>query len=128
MLNTRIKQYVETVTDVAVAFAAYYWLGWVGFGLWGFFVVMLALRQAIANQNAITKILLSRLPDRCAFCHREIVDEGGVFDETGIYHAECSDKLASLEELRNEGGVSAKEAIHKPRSIAHNAIGTRGKL
>ena len=62
------------------------------------------------------KTLLSRLPDRCAFCHREIVDEGGVFDEQRIYHAACSDKLESLEGLRKEAGVPLSEAIHKPKA------------
>jgi hypothetical protein len=51
-------------------------------------------------------------------CHREIVDEGGVFDEEGIYYEKCLDKLDSLEELRKEAGVSAREAIHRPRPIS----------
>jgi hypothetical protein len=39
--------------------------------------------------------LLSRLSDRSAFCHREIVDEGGVLDEDGIYH-EAGERKARI--------------------------------
>jgi hypothetical protein len=59
--------------------------------------------------------LLSRLPDRCAFCHREIVDEGGLFHAEGIYHAACSDKLESLEGLRREAVVPFSEAVQFPK-------------
>ncbi len=110
-----MKRYVEIAVDVAVAFAAYYFLGWIGFALWTLFVVSWFATKLISNQQVIMKTLLSRLPDRCAFCHREIVDEGGVFDDAGIYHGACLDKLESLEELRKETGVSSAEAIHKPR-------------
>jgi len=48
-------------------------------------------------------------------CHREMVDEGGIVDEEGIYHEACMDKLESLEELRKEAGVPSLEAIHKPK-------------
>ena len=48
-------------------------------------------------------VLLSRLPDRCAMCHREIVDESGTTDmdlegETKIYHEACSERLDAMRE------------------------------
>jgi hypothetical protein len=99
--------------NVVIAFVAYRFLGWLGFGVWVFFVISMFAVQMITTQKTTLNSLLSRLPDRCAFCHREIVDEGGVFDHDGIYHSACSDKLESLEELRREAGVRASEAIHK---------------
>ena len=110
-----LKRYAEIGADVAIAGVAYYFFGWIGIVLWGFFVVSWFAVQLIGNQQIIMNTLLSRMPDRCTFCHREIVDEGGVFDEDGIYHAACSDKLYSLEELRKEAGVPYSEAIHRPR-------------
>lgn len=102
--------------DTALAAAAYYFLGWIGFAVWAFFVVGRYAVQLVGYQRTMTQTMLSRLPDRCAFCHREIVDEGGVFDEDGIYHTACSEKLESLEGLRVEAGVPASQAIHKPQS------------
>lgn len=109
------KRYAEIAIDVAIAFAAYRFLGWIGFALWTLFVLMHIGTHVAGNQQVIMKTLLSRLPDRCAFCHREILDEGGVFDEVGIYHAACSDKLEGLEGLHREAGVPYSEAIHNPR-------------
>jgi hypothetical protein len=48
-------------------------------------------------------VLLSRLPDRCAMCHREIVDEGGVTDfdlegELKTFHATCAEKIDAMKE------------------------------
>lgn len=116
-----MKRYIEIAVDVILAFAAYYWLGWIGFALWALFVMSWLMLQAIDNQHLTMKLLsqmLLRLPDRCAFCHREIVDEGGVFDEEGIYHEKCSDALFSLEEHRRIAGVPYREAIQvaKPRT------------
>jgi hypothetical protein len=110
-----MRRYVEISVDAAVACGAYYLFGWIGFAIWGLFLICWFATQLISNQQVMMKTLLSRLPDRCAFCHREIVDEGGIFDEAGIYHAACVDKLESLEELRKEAGVPASEAIHKPK-------------
>ena len=110
-----LGQYVEIAVDAAIAYAAYYFFGWIGFAIWTSIVVTRFLAQLVRDQRAIAKVLLERLPDRCGFCHREIVDEGGVFDEDGIYHSTCADKLESLEELREEAGVRSSEAIHKPQ-------------
>lgn len=112
------KRYAEMALDVAIGLGAYRFLGWVGLALWVFFVVCNYLSQLLTSQQVMTKTLLSRLPDRCAFCHREIVDEGGVFDEDGIYHEACADKLESLEELRKEAGVPYSQAIQNPRPRA----------
>jgi hypothetical protein len=110
-----LKRYIEIAVDVAVAYGAYYLFGWIGLALVVFFVLSWFCIQLIESQRAVRDTLLSRLPDRCTFCHREIVDEGGVFDEDGIYHAACADKLESLEGLRKEAGVLASKAIHKPK-------------
>ncbi len=111
------KRYLEIAIDAVLAGAFYHFLGWIGFALFAFVAVSWFCLQLIDAQNVTMKTLLSRLPDRCAFCHREIVDEGGVFDEDGIYHAACSEKLESLEGLRKEAGVPSSQAIHKPRFV-----------
>src|SRR5579859_1267691 len=105
LTNVSWKQYLEVGVDVAVAVALYYFVGWVGVAAWAFFVAVLILSQLLTTQRAILGILASRLPNRCAFCHREILDEGGTLDEEGIYHAACIDKLDSLEDLRKIAGV-----------------------
>ena len=109
------KRYFEIGLDAAVGVGLYYLVGWIGVVGWAFFVAVLFLSQLLTNQRAILGILTSRLPDRCAFCHREIFDEGGIFDEEGIYHAVCIDKLDSLEEHRRIAGVPSSESIHKPQ-------------
>lgn len=111
-----LKRYAEVGADVALGWLAYYLFGWIGLALWVFFVVSLFCVQLISDQKIMMNTLLSRLPDRCAMCHREIVDEGGIINEEGIYHETCMDKLESLEELRKEAGVPLSEAIHKPKA------------
>jgi len=118
-----LKRYLEISIDVAVGFAAYFFFGWIGFALWALFVVSNFCIQLVADQRAIMQTLLSRLPDRCALCHREIVDEGGVLDEDGIYHDACADKLDSLEGLRKEAGVPLSEATHRPRVRRRTSAG-----
>lgn len=96
----------------AIAYAAYRLFGWIGFGIWVFVATFELLLQLVERQKTISDTLLSRLPDRCAFCHREIVDEGGVIDKDRIYHDACAEKLDSLEELRKEAGIPSREAIN----------------
>jgi hypothetical protein len=108
-----LKRYAELAADAAVAYAAYRLFGWIGFAVWSLFVISRFLADFVSHQHVIETTLLSRLPDRCAFCHREIVDEGGTFDEHGIYHEACIEKLESLEALRKEAGVPLSEAIHR---------------
>ena len=91
-----IKRLLAIFGDTAAAGGAYYLFHWVGFALVVFFVVSWYLIQLVETNLIMKNTLLSRLPDRCAICHREIVDEAGVFDEDGMYHAKCSDKLESL--------------------------------
>lgn len=121
-----LKLYIEITVDVAVAYGAYYLFGWIGLSLWALFVISWFLVQVISNQSAAIKnqaLILARLPERCAFCHREILDEGGTFDDVGIYHEACIEKLESLEELRKEAGVPFSEAIHRPRPSKKSAGG-----
>ena len=110
-----LKPYIEVAVDLLLAGAAYHFFGWIGFALFALFEVSLFAANLIAVQRATLNTILSRLPDRCAFCHREIVDQGGILDDEGIYHEECIDKLESLESLRKEVGVPLSEAIHLPR-------------
>jgi hypothetical protein len=110
-----MKRYLEVGIDAGFAGGAYYFFGWIGLAVWAIFLFGWYATQMISNQRIMTQTLLSRLPDRCAFCHREIVDEGGEFDEEGVYHAACAAKLESLEGLRKEAGVPYSEAIHRPR-------------
>ena len=113
-----LKRYVEVGVDAAVAYGAYYLFGWVGLAIWVVFLLGWYFTQLISAQQTALNTLLSRLPDRCAFCHREILDESGIFNEEGTYHAVCLEKLESLESLREEAGVPLSEAIHKPRPRA----------
>jgi len=107
------KRYLEVGLDAAVAVGLYYLVGWIGVVAWAFFVAVVILSQLLTNQRAILGILTSRLPEQCAFCHREILDEGRIFDEEGTYHAACIDKLDSLEEHRRIAGTPSSESIHK---------------
>lgn len=106
------RRLAEVALDLAVAVAAYYFLGWIGFALWVFFVASWFGVQLVGYQRTMMQTLLSRLPDRCAFCHREIVDEGGIVDKDGIYHAACADKLQAPEGLRLEAGDDAGKQSH----------------
>ena len=94
----KLRQYGELAVDMAVAVVAYYFLHWIGFALWAFFVLCNYGYQIANHQKTMMNTLLSRLPDRCAMCHREIVDEGGIIDDDGegIYHEKCMDKLEMI--------------------------------
>jgi len=106
-----MRQWIEASIEAAIAYAAYYLFGWIGLAIYVVFLMVLFATQFASNQQALTKILLSRLPNRCVVCHREILDEGGVVDKDGIYHGACSDKLGALEELPREAGVKSTDAI-----------------
>jgi hypothetical protein len=94
----KLGQYGEVALDIAVAVAAYSLFRWIGFALWTFFVFCCYGYQIVNCQKTMMNTLLSRLPDRCAMCHREIVDEGGIIDDDGegIYHEKCMDKLDTI--------------------------------
>jgi hypothetical protein len=90
-----VKGLIEVVTDAAVAGSAYYFFGWIGVAIWTLFVIGMFCTQMISNQRLILDTMLERLPVRCAFCHREIVDQGGILDGKLVYHEACIDKLES---------------------------------
>ena len=99
-MNLTSKQFAAIGFNLLFVSAVFYFGRWFGFAL---AVVLLASAycyQILTTLQATRDALLSRLPDRCAMCHREIVDEGGVIDtdegETKIYHEACSDKLDAI--------------------------------
>lgn len=85
--------YFELAADAVISYAAYRFFGWIGFAVWVFFVISRYCLQLVKDQRIMRDTLLSRLPDRCAMCKREIVDEGGILADENIYHEACSDKL-----------------------------------
>jgi hypothetical protein len=97
------KQYAEIGGDVLAVLIAF-WLGkWPGFAIAVLVVGLICGYKALMILQTTRDVLLSRLPDRCALCHREIVDEGGILDhdlegELKIYHETCSDRLDALKE------------------------------
>ncbi len=94
----KLKHYGEIAPDLAIAAVAYHFLHWIGFALVALFIVCNYGYQIANSQKTIMNTLLSRLPDRCALCRREIVDEGGFIDDDGegIYHEACFDKLDAM--------------------------------
>jgi len=102
----KFAHYGEIAIDLAVAAVAYYFLHWVGFALWAFFVLCNYGYQIASYHRTTMNTLLSRLPDRCAWCHREILDEGGIVDKEGIYHERCIEKLEALPEELPDIGTS----------------------
>ena len=100
-MNLTLKSYATICLDVLLVSIAFYFGHWIGFALAVFFIVSVYALQLLAIMETARNVLLSRLPDRCAMCHREIVDEGGTIDEdlegeTKIYHETCADKLDSM--------------------------------
>lgn len=110
-----VKRYIEAAIGASFAYVGYSLFGWIGLVVCVVFLILLFAGEVVRNQQMIINTLNSRLPDRCVFCHREIVDEGGLIDVEGTYHEACAEKLESLEELRKEAGVPLSEAIHRPR-------------
>ena len=96
----KLRHYGEIALDLTIAVIAYYFLHWIGFALVSLFIVCNYGYQIANYQKTTMQTLLSRLPNRCAMCHREIVDEGGIIDDDGegIYHEKCMDKLEALRE------------------------------
>ena len=96
----KLRHYGEIALDLTIAVIAYYFLHWIGFALVSLFIVCNYGYQIANDQKTTMQTLLSRLPNRCAMCHREIVDEGGIIadDGEGIYHEKCMDKLEALRE------------------------------
>jgi len=95
------KSYASIVGDLLIAAIAFYFGRWIGFALAALFIVSVYALRMEAILGTTRDVLLSRLADRCAMCHREIVDEGGVMeydteDELKIYHADCAEKLDAM--------------------------------
>lgn len=69
------KQYAAIGADLLAVVVAFLIGKWLGFAL----AVLLGLLvwgcQTLMILQTIRDVLLSRLPDRCALCHREILDE-----------------------------------------------------
>ena len=95
------KQFAAIGFDLLVVCVAFYFGQWFGFALAVFFFACVYGYQTLMILQTTRDVLLSRLPDRCAMCHREIIDEGGTIDtdlddELKIYHEACSDKLDAI--------------------------------
>lgn len=94
-MNVTWKQFSAIGFDLLFVGVAFYCGRWFGFALAVVFLASVYGYQTLSILQTTRDVLLSRLPDRCAMCHREIVDEGGTIDidlegETKIYHAACS--------------------------------------
>jgi hypothetical protein len=97
------KHYIEIGGDVIAAIIAYGIGHWLGFAITVLCIACIYVYKALMILQTTQDVLLSRLPDRCAMCHREIVDEGGVTDfdlegELKIFHAACAEKIDALKE------------------------------
>jgi hypothetical protein len=97
------KHYIEIGGDVIAAVIAYAIGHWLGFAIAVLYIACAYGYKALTIMQTTRDVLLSRLPDRCAMCHREIVDEGGVTDfdlegELKVFHAECADKIDAMKE------------------------------
>lgn len=95
------KQYAGIGGDLLAVIVAYAIGKWLGFALAVLCIASIWAYQIMMTLETTRNVLLSRLPDRCAMCHREIVDEGGVLDfdledELKIYHEACADKLEEI--------------------------------
>jgi len=100
-MNLKWKQVASIAFDLLVVCVAYYFWHWFGFALAVFFFASVHVLEALTIMQTTRDVLLSRLPDRCAMCHREIVDEGGIMDddlegELRIYQEACHEKLESI--------------------------------
>jgi hypothetical protein len=95
------KQFAAIGFDLLLVCVAFYFGRWFGFALAVMFLASIYGYQTLSILQTTRDVLLSRLPDRCGMCHREIVDEGGTIDidlegGTNIYHEACSEKLDAM--------------------------------
>jgi hypothetical protein len=102
-MKLRWRQYIEIGGDVIAAVIAYAIGHWLGFTIAVLCIACVYAHKAVMILQTTRDVLLSRLPNRCAICHREIVDEGGVTDldregQLRIFHAACSDKIDAIRE------------------------------
>jgi|SRR5689334_11163853 hypothetical protein len=102
-MKETVERWVGMAVRGAIAYVAYRLFGWIGFGVWVFAVVFEMLIQIVDKQKSILTALEERLTRRCAMCHKEIVNEGGVIHENGrVYHDACSEKIDEMEERERQ--------------------------
>jgi hypothetical protein len=111
-MNLTWKQYVEIGCDVLAVFLALLFGHWVGFAIAAFTIFLVYAYKALMLLQTTRDVLLSRLPERCAMCHREILDETGMleydfFDELKTYHEHCAERLDAMKERQNALGADA---------------------
>jgi hypothetical protein len=97
------KQYAAIGGDLLAVIVAYVIGKWLGLALAVFFIASVWGYQIMMTIETTRNVLLSRLPDRCAMCHREVLDEPGTTDfdlegELRIYHDACAEKLDAIKE------------------------------
>ena len=108
------KDYAEIGGDVLAIVVASYFGKWPGFALAVVVIFLVYAYKALMILQTTRDVLLSRLPDRCAMCHREILDAPGVLDrdfdnELKTYHEACSERLDAMKE-RDQALQRAKES------------------
>lgn len=97
------KHYAAIGGDLLAVFIASMVGKWIGFAFAVLFVVLVLAYQTLMILQTTRDVLLSRLPDRCALCHREILDESGTLrrdfeGELKMYHQTCCERLDAMEE------------------------------
>jgi hypothetical protein len=97
------KQYAEIGGDVLAIIVASYFGKWPGFAFAVVVIFLVYSYKALMILQTTRDVLLSRLPDRCAMCHREILDDPGVLDrdfddELKTYHEACSERLDAMKQ------------------------------
>jgi hypothetical protein len=80
-MNLTWKQYIAIGSDLLAIFIAFYFGHWVGFALAVVFLISVYAHQMLLIQQTTRDVLLSRLPQRCKMCHREIVAQGAAISE-----------------------------------------------
>lgn len=108
------KQYAEIGGDVLAIIVALYFGKWPGFALAVVVIFLVYAYKALMILQTTRDVLLSRLPDRCAMCHREVLDDPGVLDrdlddELKNYHEACSERLDAMK-LRDKALRQAEES------------------
>jgi hypothetical protein len=109
------KHYAAICSCLLLVSVMFYFGHWFGFALAVVFLALVYGYQVLMALQAIRDVLRSSLTERCAMCHREIVDEGGVIGQdlegaTRLYHSTCSDKMSELKAL-----WEAEPALSSPR-------------
>lgn len=109
-MNLKWRQLLGIFVDALALCIAFYFGRWIGFAIAAFILASIWGQQMLQAVETTRNVLLSRLPDRCAMCSREILDGDGVTDfdiegEVKMFHEACADKMEELkqkEKLRSE--------------------------